>query len=316
MPSLVKGQRREGQIRTRIGKGGTLNIEQDFFFRIRADTLEQDRFTILHTTPGTPTFGTIYGSYGMVLKGANADRMDDDPYLWNAVYHLSNEVVEGENVNQSTGLQQSGSPTDWLAVFDLGFEDDDEVFRESLDFDTDATIPNLVHLPGGTDADGYSGKKWVTSAGEPYQTGFVRQSRIITRDFVQFEKIVGAGALTLDDIEARNDVINSGEFLGKPKRTLKLTVESCSAGFYYGIRCWKVGYRLHYRKRDWRLKQLDVGTYYVEGGQKKPFLDDEGNRIHGSLDGNGGKAADQLDPAIRYHKEFEEVDLSTIVRNA
>lgn len=311
MPSLVGGQRRAGKIRTSTSKNN-LTIEQDFHFRIRADTLEQDRLTILHGTSGVPVYGVPYGAYGMILKGADAERRDDDPYLWDAVYSLSNEVVEGENTDPNSGEQQSGLPVEWLAVVTLGFEDYDEVFRKSLTIQASEKHPDI----GGSDSDGYNATYWVNSAGEPYQTGFVRQRRIITRDFTQFERLSGFGALTLDDIEARNDVLNSDSFLGKPKRTFKLTVESCEAGYYYGLRCWRVGYKLHYKKTDWRLKQLDVGSFYIDTAKKIPFEDEEGNIILGSLDGKGYKATDQFSPAMRYHKEFNEVDFNNFLRIA
>lgn len=312
MPTLEGTQRRPGNIRTRTSNSGALTIEQDFYFRIRADSLEQDRLTILHSTAGVPVYGEIYGAYGMTLKGADADRRDDDPYLWDAVYNLANNVVEGESIDPASGGQQTGTPVEWLAVVTLGFEDNDEVFRKSLPITAEQLHPDR----GGPDADGYNAFRWLNSAGEPYQTGFVRQRRIITREFTQFEKIQGAGALSLDDIEARNNVLNNDTFLGKPKRTLKLTVESCEAGFYYGVRCWRVGYKLHYKKDDWRLKQLDIGSYYIDSGNKLPFKDDEGNRILGSLDGVGGEAADQNEPAIRYHKEFDEIDFNDFLRMA
>lgn len=311
MPAIVGDQRRPGSIRTAM-TGGSLRIEQDFHFRIRADTLEQDRLVILHDTPGVPQYGVAYGSYGMILRAADADRRDDDAYLWDAVYNLSSEVVESENIDPTSGVEQTGPPTEWLAVATLGFEDNDELFRNSLPFPPEHRHPDI----GGTDPDGYSAYFWNTSAGEPYQSGIIRQRRIITRDFTQFEAISGPGALTLDDIEARNDVLNSDTFLSRPKRTLKLTIESCEAGFYYGLRCWRVGYKLHYKATDWRLKNGDVGSFYLDAGDKKPFLndDDPPSPILGSLDGQGGKLANQQDVVLRYHKEFNEVDFNDFLR--
>lgn len=311
MPTIQGDQRVEGNIRTNVA-GGKLTIEQDFHFRIKADSLEQDRLTILHTTPGVPKFGVVYGGYGMVLKGGDAQRRDDDPLLWDAVYNLSNTVEEGEHSDPASGEQQAGAPVEWQAVVTLGFEDNDEVFRKSLAIKPAERHPDI----GGEDDDGYNATFWTNSAGEPYQTGFVRQRRIITREFVQFEPLAGPGALTLDDIEDRNEVLNSDDFLGKPKRTMKLTVESCEAGYYYGLRCWRVGYKLHYKKSDWRLKQLDVGSFHIESTKKVPFEDEQNNLILGSLDGKGAKAVDENEPAMRYHKEFDEVDFNEFLRMA
>jgi hypothetical protein len=309
MPSLVGGQRREGKVRTSTS-GNNLTIEQDFHFRIRADSLEQDRLTVLHDPSlDVPKYGIPYGVYGMILKGADADRRDDDPLLWDAVYSLSNVVEEGDNIDPTSGQQQTGSPVEWLAVATLGFEDNDEVFRKSLPFPPEHRHTDI----DGPDPDGYSAYHWTTSAGEPYQSVFIRQRRIITRDFTQFEPISGPDALTLDDIEDRNDVINSEAFLGRPKRTMKLTVESCEAGYYYGVRCWRVDYKLHYKKTDWRLKNADVGSFYYVGGARENFTS-EGELVLGSLDGKSGKLADQNNVVLRYHKEFDEIDFNGIIR--
>ncbi len=88
MPT-VQIEKREGQIRTRRSKD-RLIIEQDWYFRILADNLSQDRFTILHSTSGVPQFNVQYGTYGMFLQGADGERVEGYPLFWDCVYHLSN----------------------------------------------------------------------------------------------------------------------------------------------------------------------------------------------------------------------------------
>jgi hypothetical protein len=323
MPTL-QTNKREGSVRIRAKKDGTLSVEQDWFFRIKADNISQSRVDILITTPDVPKFGVIYS--GLRLSGCDATRLDEDPLLWDAVYNLSNQVTEGENVNPSDGSYQLGTPTDWVPVVELGFEDYEEVFLESLPLlqnETDASADFTFGDPpaAGTETDGlgYNAARWVNSAGQPYDQGFVRQRRIITRKFTQFEPITGTGAVTLDTIEARNDTLNDASYLGKAKRTLKLSVDSVAAGFYYGVRCWRVDYTMAYKADDWRLKKLDVGWFYRDAdddNKLKPFLDEPGNNIIGSLNGSGGKAADRLKPAIRAHKEFPSINFASFLRLA
>jgi hypothetical protein len=321
MPT-IQTNKREGNVRIRVKKDGSLTAEQDWFFRIKADSITQNRNHILLLTPNTPKYGVVYND-GMMLKGCDAERLDDDPLLWDAVFNLSNQVEEGDNINPTNGQPQLGLPTEWVPVVELGYEDYEEVFTSSLPLLQNETDANANFTFGGppaagteTNGLGYNAQRWVNSAGQPYEQGFVRQLRIQTRKFTQFEPMSGPGAVTLDQIEARNDTLNNAVYLDKPKRTLKLSVDSVAAGFYHGLRCWRVDYTLAYKKTDWRLKKLDVGWHYIDDGKLIPFKDEDGNNILGSLDGSGGQAEDRLNPAIRAHKEFESVNFASFLRLA
>jgi hypothetical protein len=290
-----------------------LVVEQDFHIRIRADDVNQDRLTILYGTPGVPLFNVIYGSYGMLLSSAEGDRHPDDPLLWDCVYHLSNVVEEGADRDPTNGNQQTGDPTVWIPMVELGFEEYDEVLRESLDYTEDQKHTSI----DGEDPVGYNAKKWLNSAGQPYDTGFVRRRRIITRQFTQFEKASGVGARTLDQIMDWHETINDGMYLNRAKRTLMLTVDKVAIGTYYSVRAWRVDMTLHYKKSDWRIKQLDVGWNYKASATSTDllaFTDKPGNSILGALDGKGLKAADPEQPAIRYHKEFEDANFASFLR--
>jgi hypothetical protein len=290
-----------------------LVVEQDFHIRILADNVTQDRLSILYGTAGVPQFNVIYGSYGMMLSSADGERHADNPLLWDCVYHLSNVVEEGNDRNPSTGDPQTGDPTAWVPMVELGFEEYEEVLRESLSFTNDQTHTSI----DGPDPIGYNARKWLNSAGQPYDTGFVRRRRIINRQFTQFEKASGAGARTFDQIMDWHETINASTYLGRGKRTLLLTVDKIAIGTYYSVRCWRVDMSLHYKKSDWRIKQLDVGWNYKASAiatELTPFVDKSGSSILGSLNGKGLKATSQDNPAIRYHKEFEDADFASFLR--
>ena len=141
MPT-IQTNKREGSIRLRRKRGAGLTIEQDWYFRIRADNLNQDRVEILTTTPDVPQFGVIYGGYGLTLESADATRLDEDPLLWDAVYNLSNSVEEGNDRNPETGLPQTGDPTEWIPVVELEFEEYEEVLREAMPIRSDELHPD------------------------------------------------------------------------------------------------------------------------------------------------------------------------------
>jgi len=71
---------------------------------------------------------------------------------------------------------------------------------------------------------------------------------------------------------------------------------------------------LHWKRDDWRLKQLDVGWHYLESEELVPFTDKLDSPVLGALDGQGGKATDQTDPAMRYFKEFEDANFPSFLR--
>jgi hypothetical protein len=324
MPSVICNKI-EGQITTRRKSDGTVAIDQDWHFRIQADSYDQNRETVLHGTSGVPEYGVIYGPLALQLVGAEGTRMQEHSLLWDCVYHLSNSVDDAENTNQSTGAPQTGDPTLWVPVVELGFEEYEEVFRSSLTIDADERHPDL----GGTDPLGYNAIAWTNSAAIPYDTGFSMRKRIITRTFTQYEKAVGSGAVTIDQIESRDDTLNKSVFLGRPKRTVKLNVLKAVLGFYYGVRCWRVDYQLSYKKNDWRIKQHDVSWEYVDPAVHPSGLDAESppsdikyiafkrsqydsDPRMGALNGKGLPATNQFRPAMRYHKAYESIEFSFI----
>lgn len=324
MPSVICNKI-EGQIVTRRKNDGSVAIEQDWHFRIQADSYDQNRETILHGTSGTPQYGTVYGPYSLQLVGAEGVRMEHHSLYWDCVYHLSNSVEDAENINQSTGVPQTGDPTLWIPVAEIRFEEYEEAHRWSLEIDPDERHPDI----GGEDTTGYNARAWTNSAGIPYDTGFSIRRRVICRDFTQYEKATGSGAVTIDQIESRDDTLNKNPFLGRPKRTLKLNVNGATLGFYYGVRCWRIDYQLSYKKDDWRLKQNDVSWEYVDptvyaGGinpdfppadiKYKQFVVSPSNPtpVMRGLNGKGLPAPNPFRPAKRYHKAYESIDFSFI----
>lgn len=307
---VIRTAKREGDIRVKRKSDGSLTIEQDWHFRIEADSLTRDRLEILYGTPGVPQFNVIYGGYGLVLDSAEGARLEEEPLFWDCVYHLSNTVEESKDRDPATGNQQTGNPTAWIPWVEASFEDYEEVLRKSLDIVEDQKHPDI----DGPDPVGYNATLWLNSAGQPYESGFIRQKRLIKRQFTQFDLAAGAGSFTFDQMLSRNDLINGVEFLGKPKRTLRLVLDSLAIGTWYGVRCWRGDYSLIFKPDDWRLKQYDVGWYYLKDGvppeeEVIPFIDKPTNGPYlGALNGKGKPAVNRHQPSIRYHKEFEDSD--------
>ena len=65
-----------------------------------------------------------------------------------------------------------------------------------------------------------------------------------------------------------------------------------------------------YKPDDWKLKVLDIGNSYLSGGTLQPYLDEEGNRIVGGLNGSGGKVTVGNAPSIKEFDKFEAISFS------
>lgn len=289
MPTLI-GEKRQGSITIRPGKNGVLVQEQPFYVTVMADSKFQDRVAIILNTPGMPRFGQIYAG-GLAVKSINAERDEDDPLRWHVTITASSEVEEDQETRNESSGSPSTNPIDWIPIASVRFETYDEVLREDL-----SDPP----------------KKWVNSAKKPFETGLVRQRRLAMVSFSQFEPVSTA----LETIMDRCDTINSAVYKGKAEKTLLLNVEGATIGTYSGIRCWRVDYTMRYKKDTWTLKQLDVGYGYYESGEFKPFKDSEGNQYLGSLNGSGGKVADEatMDPEEIPFELYEAIDFNTFLK--
>lgn len=286
MPSLI-GEKRIGNISTRVGKNGIILREQSHYYTVMADNAWQDRAQII-LCPSLPQYGAVYTD-GLAVKSINADRHPDHELRWDVVVVGSTEVEEDSQSKNKNSGNSSSDPTTWVPIATVGFEPFDEVMREDV-----------------------NGKRWVNSAKKPFETGLVRQRRVAVVQFSQFEPI----STTLDDIIERADTVNSITYKDKAIKTLLLGVEKATIGTYSGIRCWRVDYSMRYKKDNWILKQLDVGWGYYDSGDYKPFLDSQENSYLGSLNGTGGAVANQEtdDPEIIPFEQFEAIDFNDFLK--
>jgi hypothetical protein len=287
MPTLI-GEKIEGSISTRIGKNGILLREQSHTYTVLADSRWQARSEIIFNTPGLPRYGTVYTG-GLTVKSINADRTDEHDLRWKVTVTGSTEVEEDqESKNQNSG-NTSSDPTTWIPIASVKFEPYEEVFRKDI-----------------------NGKKWLNSAKKAFETGLVRQRRVAVVPFSQFEPI----STKLETIMDRCDTVNSVIYKGKAIKTLLLNVENATVGTYSGIRCWRIDYAMRYKEDDWILKQLDVGYGYYASGVYTPFLDSENNQYLGSLNGSGGKVANEetMDPEIIPFEIYKPIDFNLFLK--
>lgn len=280
MPEILgQTRKRGGSIRR---TGGRLVFEHEEEYFVMADTLSQDHDEIL-LTAGLPVAGlTVHDRALCNGKSATSDPIQ--PLLWTVTATYSSEVEEGGNESQEN---QGGDPTAFIPIAELAYESYQDV--SILDA---------------------SGTPVLNSANQPFETGFLRPRTLVRLDFEQFEPT----SVTDEDIAERNETVNSAEFKGKAAKTLKLSVRSAAIGWYYGYRVWRIGYSLTYKKDTWRRTRLDIGNSYLSGGTLLPYLDNDGNRIVGNLNGSGAKASVGTAPTILYFDEMESLNFSDFLR--
>lgn len=82
-----------------------------------------------------------------------------------------------------------------------------------------------------------------------------------------------------------------------------------------GVWVWPVEMTFVHDWFTWQHRELDHGNYYMEGGKKIPFVDEEGSPIVGRLDGTGSPLADDAEKdviltfKVRRTADFNELNL-------
>lgn len=285
MAHTLLGTKRAGEARLRSSDGAPV-FESVYHFLVKADSKTASRASILATT-GLPQLGDVdVGSSLGVCRSSVAVQREDQPLYWDVTCEFSTEVKESQD-NQDPG----SNPTEWVPVYETKSERIQEFALKDLD-----------------------NKPVVTSAGQPFENGVAITRRLPVWEFYQFE----AASVTDEEVLDRCEVVNELEFKGKGPHTLKLDVLSSVIGFYYGQRLRLTRYSVTYNRNNWKHKRLDVGTVYLDGGDKKPYLDagDPVNNIPpgvilGALDGSGNKASEA---AVLEFTIYPEVDFHDFLR--
>lgn len=255
-------------------------LNESYSYTVRSDDKEATRISILYDTPNLPRVGQTFSAYGQAIcKNVNATRRENNPYYWDVTCTFSSEVDEGQDQQDP-----NSAPEEWVPIRETKFER----LQENVSRDKDGTVI-------------------ANSAGQPFQSGLTISRFIPIWEFWQFEP----ATVTDEILIARNETINSTSFKGKAAKTLLLTIMSSKVGFYYGNRRRLTQYSLKYNKRTWTHRRADVGTVYVESGQRKPYLDDdERTVILGGLDGFGAKVAVGSPPTLLEFDIYDESDFS------
>jgi hypothetical protein len=281
MGAVVVGEKSEGKSSIR-SSGGIPVLDETYTFLVLADSVSEDRITVLRTS-GLPQVGLSLSSYGSaVCKSVEAVRREDQRRYWDVTATFSSEVDESQE-----GQDQSEEPTEWVPVYETKFERIQQVVTKDY---ADTAIAN--------------------SAGQPFETGLTRSRFIPVWEFYQFE----ASSITDEQVIERNEVVNSSAFKGRAAHTLLCTVMSSVIGYYYGRRLRLTQYALRYDEKNWKHKRLDVGTVYLDTGVHKAYLDDDGNVMLGGLDGAGDKVTVGDEPAVLEFEMYPEVAFSSFLR--
>lgn len=277
------GQKREGGGSV-SSSGGIPVLNETYHYIVQTNDKATTRLNVLYSTPNLPRAGQSVSAYGLaVCTSVDAVRRRDNPYIWDVTATYSSEVEEGQD-----SQDPNTTPTEWVPIYETKFERLQEVVTKDQ---SDVAVAN--------------------SAGQPFQTGLTIGRFIPVWEFFQFE----ASTVTDEQIIERNETVNSATFKGRAAKSLLLTVISSKVGFYYGVRLRLTNYSIKYNSKLWTHKRLDVGTVFVEGGERKPYLDDDNKTvILGGLDGSGAKVAAGDPPAVLEFDIYQELNFSTFLR--
>jgi hypothetical protein len=283
MTATLLGEMREGRSGGLRKSGKQLILEEQYQFRVVTNDKTTDDKEVLLAT-GIPRPGVTLSDYGnSICTDTTATRDATNPLYWTVTATFSSDVQEDTS---GASESQTGNPTSWVPIAEINFE--------TFQF---------------YDVKDVNGVPFTNSAGLQFGTG-VPLTRTLTRyDFEQFE----AASTTLDEITERNETVNSGTFLRKPAKTLKLSVQKATLGFYYGFRVWRVAYSIVYKPDNWRMKMLDIGPFYLSGGRKVPFkTDDPPERPYqGFLTPTG---AESTTSTVKEFDQYDDINFALFLR--
>lgn len=348
----------EGPVTTRHSTRG-LVMEQDLVYRVIADTVSQDRIEILQTATNLPQAMVTLTASGMQCKNVVLNPDPNHRLHYIATANFSSEVQE----NTDPLTPQAGDPVDWVPQAEVEFEPAERVVTKDINgtpylntvgdpFETGLIIPERIptrvftqfeniapSAPVWQASKAYRYGQYVTNGANIYQCVLAGTSAasggptgtdpsLVVVDGTcgwTYQTPPPGGAVTIDQIEARCDTINSTEFLGRAAKTLLLEVRRATIGRYYGYRVWRIEYAMKYNKRTWTHKQLNMGWRYkdvsdsehVLAGGKFYFIEPTtGMQYLGKLNEDGTKCADQLndDPFELEFDVYEELDFNDFLK--
>lgn len=264
---LNNSTKRVGSVRIRSQNGIPI-IEETYSYIVLAESLTESYKSIAQAA-GLPRVNSTRSAGGLTLcQSIKGDRRSATALYWDFTAEFSSAVKEDNDGGGGGGTDPDTDPTTWIPVYETKSERLQEIVTEDS-----------------------AGKAILNSAGDPFETGTTRTRLIPIWEFFQFEK----ATVTDEQILERNEVVNKTAFLGRDPKTLLLSVERSTIGFYYGKRRRLTKYSLKYNSETWVHKRLDVGTSYkTAAGVRKPYEID-GVVILGALNGTDGQPSGGFD---------------------
>lgn len=285
--TLVGSELRAGSGFARKGEGFQLIFGETWNFRVKTDTVTSDRLDVLYNTPGLPYAGLIYGPLNLVCEEVTCERETQHALYWNVQARFQTGSEQQKSEDQQN---PSPDPLSWIPVFRAeSFSTRERVITQDQ-----------------------TGNFCLNSAFTPFSDPMVRTSPMCQIGFVQFED----ATLKLKAIMDRNDCVNAATFNAAGQafaaRTLLVAVEEAELGSFAGYTAWRVKYKLTYDPLTHDEIRLDVGPKYLVGGVPTQYRDAQGFPLMASLNGNGGLAANQNQPAELTFRIKKEISFSWI----
>ncbi len=286
---------REGPVRSRASAKGVV-LEQEVIYQVKVDTLTEDRLDIINNTDDLPKAGSsVYG--GLLCKSVDLRVVSGNGRLYMATAQFSSEVPETQDpisggvtsdpttwvpqaeiefdpyeevltkdLDNKPILNAAGDPLETGITVINRIPTRSFIQYEAIDYQSVAWTPNTAYRVGQYVSDG-SWKFQCMLAGTsgtvgPASLAVPAVNQIVGPDGTCAWKTlpnISGPAVTIDQIEDRCDTTNLTTFLNRQPGTLLLEVTKATIGTYFGIRLWRVEYKVRFKKDGWDEKTIEHG---------------------------------------------------------
>lgn len=251
--------------------------------------------------PDVPQIGDVYSTpegtfLDLTLKRRRLRPKDDSDILWELELEYSTKTEKKEEAEEDEPLDRRPEVSIDFEIYQVTVQGAIKV--ENVGHDPNRSVNTLIAWD----------KALVNSAGEPFDPQPERdEARPVLNVTVNEQN------LNLQRLSTFANTVNQTPWLGGAPRTWKLGGPRVVRVREKNQSFWQITTSFTFAKDTWDLQLLNQGTYFLDlNDDKRPFIDEEGNRRVGLLNEDGQELAAANDPTFSRYRVYRESDFNLL----